>query len=132
MPSRTALCDNWEFTQLPSARLPETKPAWSQCSKFPTSVHVELMKQKKIPNPYKDLHEWDVQCEFRSSRQSGGGADASAGIGEVDWAFRTSFRATKEQLQEPEADIVFDGLDTYCDIELVRLTIIQRSGTDQV
>jgi len=42
------------------------------------------------------------------------------GIGESDWAFRTSFNVTKESLEEAHADIVLEGLDTYAIVELVR------------
>ena len=45
----------------------------------------------------------------------------AVGIGEADWEFKTSFSASPEQLHEPNADLVFDGLDTYCDITLVRV-----------
>lgn len=44
------------------------------------------------------------------------------GVQEADWAFKTSFKATKEQLAEAEADLVFEGLDTYCDITVVSST----------
>lgn len=41
------------------------------------------------------------------------------GVGEADWAFKTTFKAAKEQLAEPHADLLFEGLDTFCDISLV-------------
>lgn len=41
------------------------------------------------------------------------------GIAEADWQFRTSFSVSAQQLSEPEVDLVFEGLDTYCDILLV-------------
>lgn len=41
------------------------------------------------------------------------------GVGEADWAFKTTFKVTKEQLAEPHADLLFEGLDTFCDISLV-------------
>lgn len=42
------------------------------------------------------------------------------GIGESDWAFRTTFNVTNESLTEEHADIVLEGLDTYAVVELVR------------
>ena len=44
------------------------------------------------------------------------------GIGEAGWKFKTSFNVMAERLSEQCADIVFEGLDTYCDIYLVRLS----------
>jgi beta-mannosidase len=41
------------------------------------------------------------------------------GVGEANWVFKTSFEVTAEQLKDPEIDLVFEGLDTYCDIVLV-------------
>jgi beta-mannosidase len=41
------------------------------------------------------------------------------GVGEADWAFKTTFQVTEEQLKDDHADLVFEGLDTFCDITLV-------------
>ena len=43
------------------------------------------------------------------------------GVGEADWAFKTTFDVTKNQLAEQHADLLFEGLDTFCDISLVSL-----------
>lgn len=71
--SRSQLLDGgWQFCQAP-IETNSTKghheqdgiaKDWVACSKVPTSVHVELFKQGKIPDPFKDLNEWDVQCEL--------------------------------------------------------------------
>lgn len=42
----------------------------------------------------------------------------SAGINEADWAFRTTFAASAEDIASPCADLVFGGLDTYCTVIL--------------
>lgn len=68
---------------------------------FPTTVHVELLKQEKIPDPFLGLHEWDVQW-----------------VGEVPWAFRTQFAASQAEVSAPNVDIVFDGLDTFATVTL--------------
>jgi hypothetical protein len=38
-------------------------------------------------------------------------------VGEANWRFKTSFDAGE---LEDEVDLVFEGLDTYCEITLVR------------
>jgi hypothetical protein len=58
----------WQYAQLPSASFPDLDEhskacQLTKCSKFPTSVHVELLAAGKIPDPYKDLNEAEVQCE---------------------------------------------------------------------
>ena len=46
------------------------------------------------------------------------------GIGEADWAFKASFEASDWELSAPNVDLVFDGLDTFSVISLVRNTLI--------
>jgi len=43
------------------------------------------------------------------------------GVGEAEWAFKTTFDVTDELLA-PNVDLVFDGLDTFAAVKLVRLT----------
>lgn len=57
------LDQDWQFTQIPSRGFENVKRDWQPCSSFPTSVHVELKKAGRIPDPYRDLNEWDVQCK---------------------------------------------------------------------
>ena len=41
---------DWSFTQVGGGE--GTKDGeWLQCSQFPTTVHVELLKLKRIPDP---------------------------------------------------------------------------------
>ncbi|KAK4689681.1 beta-mannosidase, partial [Tremellales sp. Uapishka_1] len=103
---RSILLDQaWRFTQIPSETFPDVTREWRQCSKFPTSVHVELIASGKIPDPYKGLAEWDVQW-----------------VGEADWEFETTFKADTS-VEGEEVDLVFEGLDTYCEIVLNGETI---------
>lgn len=51
------------------------------------------------------------------------------GIAEADWQFRTNFTVSSAQLEEPEADLIFEGLDTYCDISLVRSPVPLGDGS---
>ena len=43
----------------------------------------------------------------------------AAGVGEADWSFKTSFAVDEKQLAAPNADLVFDGLDTFATVLLV-------------
>ncbi|CUA77413.1 beta-mannosidase [Rhizoctonia solani] len=103
----------WSFTQV--GKRGETsvtaEDEWIPTSTFPTSVHVELIKLGKIPDPYIGLNEWDVQW-----------------VGEADWAFRTSIQLQPKDLSEPNADLVFDGLDTYCTVQLNGKVILEASN----
>jgi len=97
----TRLLDTgWTFTQVGGGQ--GTKDdEWLEASTFPTSVHVELLHLKKIPDPSIGLHEWDVQW-----------------IGEADWAFKTIFEVSEQELSAPNIDLVFDGLDTFSVVQL--------------
>jgi hypothetical protein len=64
MPSKTPINSHWSFSQVSSPTWSDVKEEWTTCASFPTSVHVELRKQGRIPDPFKGLNEWDVQCEW--------------------------------------------------------------------
>jgi beta-mannosidase len=133
-----ALDSNWSFHQLPSS-LSDSKdvrePEWIKVQSMPTSVHVQLLKQGKIVDPYKGLGEWDVQVSpppwmmhvrsamHRLIRISDG---LEQWVGEADWQFKTTFTVSAEEMAKDHVDLVLDGLDTFCDVELVSLG--QRAG----
>ena len=55
---------NWEFAQQQTdSNESVVEGGWLGTSKFPTDIHSELLKLKKIPDPFIGLHEYDVQCE---------------------------------------------------------------------
>ncbi|KAI0005036.1 glycoside hydrolase family 2 protein [Russula compacta] len=92
----------WTFTRICRGQGPEDGQCqWLKTTTFPTSVHVELLHSKIIPDPFVGLHEWDVQW-----------------IGETDWAFKTSFEASDLDISAPNVDLVFDGLDTFSGVSL--------------
>ncbi|KAF9006424.1 glycoside hydrolase family 2 protein [Cyathus striatus] len=89
---------DWAFTQIGGGE--GTKNGeWLQVSSFPTTVHVELLKLKKIPDPFIGLHEWDVQW-----------------IGETEWTFRSTLVVTDAELKTQNVDLVFEGLDTFATV----------------
>lgn len=59
---KSPLSTGWQFSQVASSPHFDTvKEAWLDCE-VPTSVHVELRNRGRIPDPFKGLAEWDVQC----------------------------------------------------------------------
>ncbi|KAG8949951.1 hypothetical protein FRC00_007912, partial [Tulasnella sp. 408] len=100
MPSILPINQNWSFTQVGGGEA-NADGEWIPVSQFPTSTHAELVKLKKIPDPFVGLHEWDVQW-----------------LGEAAWAFKTTFDVTQKELTEPNVDLVFEGLDTNAVVEL--------------
>ena len=52
------------------------------------------------------------------------------GVGEKEWAFRITFATSSDDLQAPDADLVFDGLDTFVTVTLVRLNTLNLVRLD--
>lgn len=104
------LLEDWSFTQVGGGE--GTKDGeWIRVSEFPTTVHVELLRLKKIPDPFIGLHDWDVQW-----------------IGESEWAFKSHFDMTEDELEFPNVDLVFDGLDTFASIYVNGCRVLQTTN----
>ncbi|KAF7301631.1 Glycoside hydrolase family 2 protein [Mycena indigotica] len=102
------LLKDWKFTQIGGGK--GTKEGeWLPVSTFPTTVHVELLKLKKIPDPFLGLAEWDVQW-----------------VGESKWAFKTDF--VVEPTKAANVDLVFEGLDTFSAILLNGVELIKTNN----
>jgi beta-mannosidase len=56
------LNSNWEFTQIGGGQA-NSDGEWLKASKAITSVHVELLELKKIPDPFVGINEHEVQCK---------------------------------------------------------------------
>ncbi|SHF28879.1 beta-mannosidase [Chryseobacterium takakiae] len=67
----------------------------------PGTVHLDLMKNNIIPDPYKDENEKKVQW-----------------IENENWDYQTQFTVSAKELENQNIDLVFEGLDTFSDIYL--------------
>jgi len=67
----------------------------------PGTVHLDLMNNKLIPDPYKDENEKKVQW-----------------VENEDWDYQTVFKISAKELENQNADLVFHGLDTFSEIYL--------------
>ena len=85
--------ENWQFK---NAKENKWMPA-----KVPGTVHLDLINNKIIPDPFKDENEKKVQW-----------------IENEDWDYQTNFKVTSNQLENQNIDLVFNGLDTYSEIYL--------------
>lgn len=70
-------------------------------SQFPTTIHQDLLLHGKIPDPFLDANESQVQW-----------------VGEEAWTYRTEFSKPKEGFENMNFELVFEGLDTHCTILL--------------
>ncbi|MDQ0593840.1 beta-mannosidase [Chryseobacterium ginsenosidimutans] len=67
----------------------------------PGTVHLDLMNNKIISDPYKDENEKKVQW-----------------IENEDWDYQTTFKVSSKELQNQNIDLIFNGLDTFSEIYL--------------
>lgn len=70
-------------------------------AKIPGTVHLDLIDNKIIPDPFKDENEKKVQW-----------------IENEDWEYQTVFKISSKELQNENIDLVFYGLDTFSEIYL--------------
>ena len=83
----------WEFSQ---AGTELWRPA-----QVPGTVHQDLINHKQLPDPFYGINEQKIQW-----------------VENEDWEYRTAFTVTPEQLKRDDAQLVFEGLDTYADVYL--------------
>ncbi|MDD2285633.1 MAG: glycoside hydrolase family 2 protein [Paludibacter sp.] len=87
------LHQNWEFSEASDKH-------WLP-AQVPGTVHQDLMRHSKLPNPFRGTNEKEIQW-----------------VEEKDWEYRTLFTLTQEQLRYDAIQLIFEGLDTYADVYL--------------
>lgn len=83
----------WEFSQAGNGK-------WMNAI-VPGTVHQDLIRHELLPNPFYGTNEEKIQW-----------------VENEDWEYRTSFTVTEEQLKRDDAQLIFEGLDTYADVYL--------------
>jgi beta-mannosidase len=101
------LNSGWEFRQVP-ATTPTQAPASStndtsqwRPAEVPGSVHLDLLRNKLIPDPFYRDNEAKLQW-----------------IENADWEYRTTLQAPPALLGQKNVDLVFEGLDAYSKVYL--------------
>ncbi|TFB06397.1 Beta-mannosidase B [Trichoderma ghanense] len=102
----TQLNKGWTFRQHqgPSA-------GWLPVEKVPTQVHIDLLANKKIPDPFVDLNERAVQW-----------------IGHKDWEYQVKFTPEAAHAEDATRDLVFSGLDTFATVYLNEDKILEAEN----
>ena len=93
----------WEFRMLPGDAQGAAHPGLQQwrTAKVPGSVHTDLLAHGLIRDPYVGAPEAELQW-----------------IGLADWEYRARFDVDAATLARPNAELRFDGLDTYAEVTL--------------
>ncbi|KAB1231014.1 beta-mannosidase [Chryseobacterium viscerum] len=90
---RSLSSENWQFK---NSKDHNWLPA-----KVPGTVHLDLMDNKMIPDPFKDENEKKVQW-----------------VENEDWEYQSGFVVSPQELKNDNIDLVFNGLDTFSEIYL--------------
>ncbi len=90
---RSLSSESWQFR---NAKDKSWLPA-----KVPGTVHLDLMNNNIIPDPFKDENEKEVQW-----------------IENEDWDYQTGFKVSPKELKNDHIELVFNGLDTFSEIYL--------------
>jgi beta-mannosidase len=83
----------WQFKQ-------QSKTAWYP-AKVPGEVHVDLLNNGLIPDPFYRTNEKEVEWVERAN-----------------WEYQTTFNVSSDVLSKQNISLVFDGLDTYAHVYL--------------
>ena len=87
------LHQGWEFSESGS-------DVWYP-AEIPGCVHLDLIKNNLIPDPFVNDYEEKVQW-----------------VGNSDWTYRTNFTVNDSILKNENIELVFEGLDTYAEVSL--------------
>jgi len=95
-----SLASGWEFRQLSDAAATAQQATWHP-AQVPGDVHLDLMRNKMIPDPFFRDNEAKLQW-----------------IEEASWEYRVTIQATPALLEHGNVELLFDGLDAYAEVYL--------------
>ena len=96
---------SWEFRQTDASNS-ASSGNWLPAI-VPGDVHLDLLRNKLIPDPYYRDNESRLQW-----------------IEKASWAYRKSFTVTRELLAHQKIDLVFDGLDTTATVFINEIPVL--------
>ncbi|KAK5657006.1 hypothetical protein OQA88_3529 [Cercophora sp. LCS_1] len=100
-----AVDENWQFRQAD-----KEDSQFLPVAQFPTNVHLDLLHNGLIPDPFIGKNELDVQW-----------------VGEAQWTYKTTFSAQAVP-EGSKAVLAFDGLDTFATVSLNGSTILETDN----
>jgi beta-mannosidase len=107
-----ALDKGWEFRQVQAGQGAEE--GWLP-AKVPGDVHLDLLANKKIDDPFFRDNESKLQW-----------------IEKASWEYRSTFDVPASLLARRNVDLVFDGLDAACDVSLNGVEVLKASNSFRV
>jgi beta-mannosidase len=95
----------WQFKQAD-----KDDSAYLPVAQFPTNVHLDLMHNNIIPDPFMGKNELDVQW-----------------IGEKNWTYKTTFKSPDVKTAA-KVVLAFDGLDTFATVKVNGQMILETDN----
>ena len=95
--------EGWSFKK-------QSDTLWFKAT-VPGTIHTDLLANNIIEDPFFRLNELNLQW-----------------IDKCNWEYKTSFSVSKEELNFINAQLVFNGLDTYADVYLNDSLILQADN----
>jgi beta-mannosidase len=107
-----ALSEGWKYTSYDGSGAANSGN-WKNAQPLPTSIHLDLLANGAIPDPFTAKNEQLVQW-----------------VGAKTWVYEKQFTVTSCLLSEPntKVDLVLQGLDTYATIILNGKTILETDN----
>ncbi|KAJ4298969.1 hypothetical protein N0V90_004213 [Kalmusia sp. IMI 367209] len=106
-----ALSSGWTFKK--GGR--DTEAEWLPANDLPTEVHLDLLKNEKIADPFKDLNELSVRW-----------------IGDEAWTYRTTFTLPPDYGKPGLTTVIkFGGLDTFAHAYINGALLLESSNMFQ-
>ena len=105
----TEINQGWEFRQV--MRPTSTDGSVWRPAEVPGDVHLDLLRNKLIPDPFYRDNESKLQW-----------------IEGASWEYRTKFSVTPGILRQPNLALVFDGLDAYAEVFLNNTKILTANN----
>lgn len=108
------LSSDWRYrSALDSPGSPATATSiWRACRSLPTEIHLDLLNDKLIPDPFVGKNEEALQW-----------------VGEMKWEYETSLSIPIEAFQsDARAVLVMEGLDTFATVTLNEKTILESAN----
>ena len=98
------LNDAWHFRDAAEDKSP-------QPATVPGCVHTDLLEAGRIPDPWYRDNEKEIQW-----------------VHQRDWIYETLFPITEEVLSKENLLLVFEGLDTFCKVEVNGRTVLEADN----
>jgi len=104
-----ALDHGWQFRQVASG--PDAKSGWLPAT-VPGDVHLDLLANKMIPDPFVRDNESKLQW-----------------IEQASWEYQLSFDVTPQLLARARVELVFDGLDSAAEVSVNGAQVLKADNS---